>query len=126
MAVNISESLERDIREAAERQGVDVSAFVETAVEAALSEYRERQIAAESKVWYALPNEERGKYSGKFVAIYRGQIVDNDPDQVKLIQRMRQKYGHAPVMITEGGDHPMPTYHFRSPRLVRLNEGVGT
>jgi len=123
MAIAIPDSLEREIREAAERQGIDVSEFVETAIQAALREYRERQIAAESKAWYALPAEERRKYDGVYVAFYRGQVVDSDPAQRALYLRLRQKYGRAPVMITVGGDHPMPVYTLRSPRLMRMNDG---
>jgi hypothetical protein len=123
MAVSISESLEKEIREAAERQGIGIAEFVETAMQAALSEYRERQIATESRTWYALPVGERQKYASVYVAVYRGQVVDTDPDQRALYLRIRQKYGRAPVMITEGGDHPMPVYEIRSPHLVRMNDG---
>ena len=121
MAIAIPEALEKEIREAAERQGMDVSEFVETAIQAALREYRERQIAAESKAWYALPADARRKYDGVYVAFYRGQVIDTDPDQRALYLRVRRKYGRAPVMITEGGDHPMPIYTVRSPHLVRMN-----
>ncbi len=59
MAVVLSQSLEQEVYEAAEQQGIDAAAFVEAAVQQALHEYRERQIAAESKAWYTLPAEVR-------------------------------------------------------------------
>lgn len=123
MAVVLPESLESEIREAANRQGIDASEFVIAAVHLALAEYRERQIAAESKAWYALPSDVRQRYAGTCVAVYRGQVIDTDPDQRLLLVRVQQQWGRVPVMITEGGDHPMPVYAIRSPRLVRLNDG---
>lgn len=123
MAVILPESLEQEIREAAEQQGIEAGAFVEGAVQRALQEYRERQIAAESKAWYALPADVRQRYAGVYVAVRRGQVIDTDSDQRALYFRVRQKLGHTPVMITAGGDHPMPAYTIRSPRIVRINDG---
>ncbi len=123
MAVVLPESLELEIHEAADRQGIDPSEFVIAAVQLALTEYRERQIAAESKAWYALPREVRQSYAGRYVAVYQGQVVDVDPDQRSLLARIQKRLGRAPVMVTEGGDQPMPVYAIRSPRLVRLNNG---
>lgn len=123
MAVVLPTSLEQEVHEAAAQQGIEADAFVEVAVQRALQEYRERQIAAESKVWYALPAEVRQRYAGVYVAVRHGQVIDTDPDQRTLHLRVRQKLGHTPVMITAGGDHPMPTYAVRSPHLVRLNDG---
>jgi hypothetical protein len=123
MAVVLSASLEQEVHEAAVQQGIEVGAFVEAAVQRALQEYRERQIAAESRAWYALPAEVRQRYAGMFVAVRQGQVIDTDPDQRALHLRVRQKLGHTPVMITAGGDHPMLTYTIHSPRLVRINDG---
>ncbi len=123
MAVILSELLEQEIREAAEQQGIEAGAFVEAAVQRALQEYRERQITAESKAWYALPVEVRQRYAGVYVAVRRGQVIDTDSDQRALYLRVRQEFRHTPVMIAAGGDHPMPAYSIRSPRLLRVNDG---
>ena len=123
MAVVLPASLEQEVHEAAAQQGVEVGAFVEAAVQRALQEYRERQIAAESKAWYALSAEVRQHYAGVFVAVRHGQVIDTDPDQRALQLRVRQTLGRAPVMITAGGNHPMPTYTIHSPRLMRINDG---
>ncbi|HKZ85661.1 MAG TPA: hypothetical protein VJ793_18650 [Anaerolineae bacterium] len=122
MSISISESLEHEAREAARRKGVSTTEFIEAAVQSALAEFREQQIAAESKAWYALPAEERRKHDGMYVAFYQGQVVDTDSDQGALHRRIRRKYGRAPVMITQGGTHPVPEYIVRSPRLVRMSD----
>jgi hypothetical protein len=123
MVMQIPERLKEDIRQAAEYQGIDANEFVETALESAVADYREGQIALETEAWYARPAEERRKYANRYVALFHGQIVDDDADQIELIRRIDQKYGNASVMITEGGDQPMPTYVIRSPHWAKLNDG---
>ncbi len=123
MAVVLPESLEMEIHEAADRQGINATEFVISAVQLALAEYREQQIAVEARAWYALPPAERQNYAGRYVAVYRGRVIDTDVDQRVLVLRVQQQVGHAPVMITEGGDHPLPIYTLRSPRLARVNDG---
>ncbi|NTU62353.1 MAG: hypothetical protein HGB05_02890 [Chloroflexi bacterium] len=123
MTVLLPASLEQEIHEAAAQQGIEADAFVEAAVQRALQEYRERQIAAESRAWYALSADVRQRYAGVYVAVRHGQVIDTDPDQRALYLRVRQALGRAPIMITIGGDHPMPVYTIRSPRLVRLHDG---
>jgi hypothetical protein len=123
MAIQIPDKLEEDIREAAEYEGIDANEFVETALEKALADYHEQHVARETEVWYAMPAEQRRKYVNQYVALFRGQIVDADVDQIELLRRIDHNYGNAPVMITEGGDQPMPTYVIRSPHWAKLNDG---
>ena len=47
MSISISESLEHEAREAARRKGVSTTEFIEAAVQSALAEFREQQIAAD-------------------------------------------------------------------------------
>ncbi len=71
---------------------------------------------AETEAWYNLPLEERKRYEGKFVAVYEGQVVDSDLDRLALYHRLRQKFGRQTVLITEGGDYPIPVYQVHSLR----------
>ncbi len=57
------------------------------------------------------------QYAGEFVAIYQGEMVDHDPDQLVLLQRKRQKYPGQVVLIARLVAEPEEIYHFRSPRL---------
>ena len=38
---------------------------------------------------------------GRFVAVFHGQVVDNDSDQFKLHDRIRSKYGDQIVLIEQ-------------------------
>jgi prevent-host-death family protein len=44
-------------------------------------------------------------YKGQFVAIYRGGLVDADPDRVALVQRTRNR-GYRPVYIQKVTPEP--------------------
>ncbi len=74
---------------------------------------------AEIEAWYGLPVEERKRYEGQFVAVYKGQVVDSDSDRLTLYHRLRQQFGRQTILITEGGDYPIPVYRARSPRRGR-------
>lgn len=39
------------------------------------------------------------QYEGKFVAIYRGEIVDQDEDNRELASRVYSEYGYVPIYI---------------------------
>jgi hypothetical protein len=51
--------------------------------------------------------------------MHEGEVVDHDPDFTVLRQRIRQQYGHTPVMIThvEG----QPEYPLTRRRFQREN-----
>ena len=58
----------------------------------------EREVAAYDAMWPELLKTHKGKW----VAIYHGQLVDEDDDRSTLSARVRAKYGYdEPVLITE-------------------------
>jgi len=112
-------SLAEEVKQVAEHEGLDAATFVADAVRRHLAAYRQKRLVAETDAWYSLPVEERQRYKGKFVAVYHGQVVDSDTDRVALYLRLRERYGRQSILITEGGDQPIPVYRVRSPRRVR-------
>lgn len=40
-------------------------------------------------------------YAGRYVAFYRGEVVDSDTDRRALAKRFYEKYGNVPVCITK-------------------------
>jgi len=77
---------------------------------------RRSQLAAEQVAWYSQPASERARYHGEFVAVCNGQVVDQDPDQRSLYLRVRERFGHSPVLIVYAGWAEPPTYTIHSPR----------
>jgi hypothetical protein len=112
-------SLVDEVQQVARQEGLDAADFVAEAVRYHLATYRQKRIVAETEAWYRLSAEDRRGYEGQFVAVYGGQVVDSDPDRLTLYLRVRERYGRQPILITEGGDHPIPVYRVRSPRRAR-------
>ena len=112
-------SLVEEVQRVTEQEGLDSAAFLAEAVRRHLATYRQKKIAVETEAWYRLPVAERKKYQGKYVAVYQGQVVDSDPDQLTLFYRVRDRFGRQTILITEGGDQPIPVYRVRSPRRGR-------
>ena len=81
---------------------------------------RRKQLAAEQASWYARPLAERQRYRGEFVAVTDGQVVDHDPDQRSLYLRVRQRFGHRPVLIVRADWTEPPVYTIHSPYREHL------
>lgn len=60
----------------------------------------------------------REQYFGQYVAIYQGELIDHDSDQVALFLRIQEKYPDEFVWIAPVGKEPEETYVLRSPRFV--------
>lgn len=109
-------ALVQEVLEFAAQEGRDAEEFITEAVRTHLAQYRQKRIIAETEAWYQLAPEVRSAYQNQYVAVLSGRIVDSDQDRNQLYFRVRERYGHQPVLIVEGGDQPMPTYKMRSPR----------
>lgn len=57
-------------------------------------------------------------YRGQSIAMHNGEVIDHDPDEVALSQRVRAQYGKEPVLITPVLPEPIQTIFVRSPRLL--------
>ena len=115
-ALSLQPSLADEVYQAARHEGRDAAEFLAEAVRQRLAVYRQKRIVAETEAWYRLPVEERKGYAGRYVAVYEGQVIDSDSDRLTLYLRIRERLGREPVLITEGGDRPIPVYRVRSPR----------
>ncbi len=50
-----------------------------------------------------IPQSDLDPYYGQYVAIYEGNIVDNDPDEGELALRFYRTFGYVPVYIHKVG-----------------------
>jgi len=57
-------------------------------------------------------------YKGQYVAIREGQVIDSDPDEMTLVQRVYEKLGYGPMYVRKVGA-PLPVRRISSPRIVR-------
>lgn len=59
------------------------------------------------------------KYEGQFVAVYQGQVIDHDANDLELSERVRLKLPSEVVLVRQVLPQPERILYFRSPRLVR-------
>lgn len=58
-------------------------------------------------------------HEGEFVAVFQGEVIDHDVDELALSKRVRQRLPDAVILIRQVLPQVERVYHFRSPRLVR-------
>ena len=75
-------------------------------------------IDQEQRAFESQHNELLKQYSGRYIAMIGGQVVDDDLDRLTLRRRIRQQYDDSPVLITSVEEEPTQTVRVRSPRLV--------
>jgi len=54
-------------------------------------------------------------YSGKFVAVIDGTVVDSDPNEITLSKRVYTTYGYIPILIQKIADERIAKVY--SPRI---------
>jgi hypothetical protein len=110
--------LVQEVQQITQQDKEAAQTFVAEAMRRHLATYRQQRIVAETEAWYALSSEEREQYAGQFVAVYQGHVVDTDPDRLTLYHRVHERFGRQPILLTEGGDYPIPVYHVHAVRHV--------
>jgi len=76
-------------------------------------------IDREEAAWLRLHPWLRERYSGQYVALYNGKLVDRDEDQIALYERVQRRYPGKFIWIAQVKDTPIEEYVIRSPRLER-------
>jgi hypothetical protein len=77
-------------------------------------------MAQEMASYQAMHQQLLGKYENQYVAVFGGQVVDHDSDQMALLKRRLKNYPNETVLITQVRPEPIRTLRIRSPRLIRI------
>jgi hypothetical protein len=104
--ITIEPELYQRIEKAALTQQSDIVVLLHKAVRHYLWELDRRKISEESKIYRHRHAELKEQYLDQYIAMHEGQIVDHDANFSVLRQRIRQKFGPAPIMITLVEDTP--------------------
>ena len=112
----LSDETVTQVRKLAAQVGEQPEALVERAVRQYLRAETQRAIHHEAEAFRAQHTELLCKYPGRYVAMYQGQVVDDDLDQVALLARVEVKYPDLPVLIAQVQSEPEEIYTVRSPR----------
>lgn len=73
----------------------------------------EQEIAAFERYHAALLRQ----YLHQYVAIYQGQVIDHDADQLRLLTRIDRQYPATPILIRKVEPNLPQPLRVRSPRL---------
>lgn len=88
------------MEKAAKEHRANVNDMLDKAIRQYLWDLDRRKISEESKIYRQRHPDLKEQYLGQYVAMHAGQVVDHDPNFPALRQRVRQKFGNTPVMIT--------------------------
>jgi predicted transcriptional regulator len=112
--IELSPDLLETLEQNAATNSRSVSDLVNEAVERYLREQRRIRLQQEIEAYRAMHAELVKKHLDKWVAVYEGKIVDHDADGSTLHHRMREKYGHAAVLIRQVQEQAEPEIHWRT------------
>ena len=102
-----------------EQEGKKVSELITEALRQYLWEAKERKIDREMEAYRAMHAELKQRFSGEYVAIHDGELVDHDADRCALSRRVREEYGDVAVLITPVEESPEREFLMHSPRFER-------
>ena len=114
----LHEPLATEVRQAAQAEGLTVERVIEAAVRHYRTIARQRKIRAEAEWWMEAPAQLRAQYAGKYVAVHERQVVDHDPDENVLFDRVQQRFAGVAVLITPAEGRPV--VWVRRPKVERL------
>ena len=77
------------------------------------------QMEAEGRAYEAQHRALVAHYLGEYVAFHGGEVVDHDPDQLALVERVEARYPQKVVLLRRVEATLPAPLTFRSPRWVR-------
>ncbi len=104
--VTLDPALYRRVEQAALEAQTSPEEVLAEALRRHLWELDRRKIAEESKAYRRQHAGLKARYLGRYIAMHQGEVVDNDVDFPALWQRVRQRFGRMPVMITRVEEEP--------------------
>ena len=121
VTLTIPDELYRQAQQVARLRERDVAEILAEAIvlEVEVAERaRETAVDREEMAFQRLHPQLWQQYPGQYVAIYNGQLIDHDRDQITLFQRVKQKHPGEFIWIAPVYEKPIEEYVIRSPRFV--------
>lgn len=117
MQLAVNETTVAQLEQAARAKHTTPQRLAEQAIREFLRSEARRHMLSEMHAFSEMHEELLERYPGEYVAIYQGKLIDHDPDQLRLFQRVAQRYANLPVLIKQVLSDPEEVYSFRSPML---------
>jgi hypothetical protein len=118
LTIQLKPDLAEQIASLVGEEQVNAEAFVDKALRAYLTQFRQEKIRTETEAFHQQYDELSAKYPNQYVALHQGQIIDHDPDLRTLHLRVFNRLGHVPVLLKQVTDGPDREWVFRSPRFA--------
>ena len=97
---------------------MDPSALANEAIRAYLRSAARDDMEKEAEAFRRLHPDMLATIPGQYAAVYRGQIVDHDVDQLALYQRIEARFRGLPVLIRQVRPEVEQTIMVHSPRIT--------
>lgn len=117
MQLAVNESTVAQLEQVAREQNTTPQRLAEQAIREFLRSEARRTMQREMNAFAQFHAQLLEDYSGQYVAIHQGKLVDHDSDQLALYQRVERRYLNTPVLIKQVLANPEEEYTFRSPTL---------
>lgn len=123
VTLTIPQSLYRRAEQLAWQRNKGVIDVLDEAVSLAESELggltaEEVAMEREEVAYRNLQSQLLSEHENAFVAIFQGQLIDVDTDEIALLRRIKAQYPHVTVLVKQVKPLPEKVLHFRSPRFV--------
>ena len=113
----LTDPLATEVRRMATAEGQTAEEVLRAAMNHYRAVSRQRKIKAEADWWVNAAGALRSQYAGEYVAVHLRKVVDHDPDENALFERVQKGLPDVAVLITPAGGRP--EIRFRHPKLER-------
>ncbi len=107
------------LRKVADERGNTVEVLAEQVIRQFLRQQAQQKMQREVDAFRTKHADLLASYANQYVAIYQGQVIDHDSDQLALFLRIDEQYPDDPVLICQVRPEVETVYTIRSPRFVR-------
>ena len=117
VAIGLDERTALGLGQLACERSVEPSALANEAIRAYLRSAARDGMDQEAEAFRRLHPDMLATIPGQYAAVYRGQLVDHDVDQLALYQRIEARFRGLPVLIRQVRPEVEQTIMVHSPRI---------
>ena len=117
VAIGLDEKTAHDLAQLARARAVEPATLAGEAIRAYFRTEAQRAMEQEAEAFCRLHPDLLATISGEYAAIYGGQLIDHDADQLTLFGRIEARFPGLPVLIRQVRPEVEQTIMVRSPRI---------
>ena len=109
LSITFDEPTTRQLEGLARSRSMDAATLAKEAIRSHLRTIRRAAMDREADAFVRLHPQLLATIPGEFAAIFRGELVDHDTDQLYLLSRIEKTYNGMPVLIRQVTSVAEPT-----------------